>query len=199
MNHERYLEKRLFRRDIDIQFGDAFMDTIIGPACENAKGRGAHGDVTMKGEQSTKFARAVYEFNANREENSISVRSTMYQHDSDPLSAKAAQRLYDDIKQFGKREDIAFYPPAVVEESLEFFIRYSLEAAVAERTLKLKTSIGYAVCGVEVDYATHFGPNELDDTFEKTYDEQEILEVLRALIALELISSPEVETFLKQF
>jgi hypothetical protein len=203
MDHEPHLDQRLFRNDIDTPFKEALINTIISAAytraLESDKKNATDGVVMLSKETQNIYTRVVHEFDADYKEGAIIVRSTAYQRDDQYLTTDAAQRIYDDVQFQRENLQVAFYDPLRVQESFEFFTRHQLIVELSNHDVRLKTTMGYSIEGVEVNYATLAGSNQLDDRFENMYDEHELAEIIRTLVNLELVNASEVELFLNQF
>lgn len=208
MNHERpdvvYYDSRT-----NVLFADALVDSIIVPAVFTALDKdiseGWVGDAIADCEIWYQGNRTEYEFLADQDSSTIVISSIAYMKMSD-LSDLGAQLLHDNLQESNILDDVKGRYRDDVDRlkrdaDVETFTRRTFYVHLNDDSsnVRVETHLGYAVDGQAIDdYVTYEPTPQLDMERETVFELGEILEIIKALLAMELIDQSAVKRFLEQ-
>lgn len=203
----------LYDTQTNTRFTDALIYEIIYPAKENAARQdrydGVEGDfTTAESEVHYDGKRISYDFFKEKDDDIIIIGSTIHTRVSD-LTHEGAFLIESEIQQSSLGDEFKDkYRGAVMAlrtvAEIEVFTRRSFKIDMRDgfNEVRVQTELGYAVDGCEVarPYIETMGiePFELDYERETIFETDELEEITRALLAMELINERHVRKFLER-
>ena len=202
-----YGEIAYFDSANDQLFREALVGRLIVPAYAKALdinqetgGEFIFVDEEVQGDDS----RSVYDFYARPGEETITIQAGVFVV-IEELSQEAVgllqQMVHDsdlplELKQKYGIEDMLRLP-GVVEQ----FIEQSFEINIRSGEVLVRTDLGFAVGGNVIDEEEESARpiTDLDQKREAIFESRELVELVRALYAMELITQDEVRDFLNAF
>ncbi|HTJ73469.1 MAG TPA: hypothetical protein VL481_02670 [Verrucomicrobiae bacterium] len=202
-----YGEIAYFDSANDQLFREALVGRLIVPAYAKALdinqetgGEFIFVDEEVQGDDS----RSVYDFYARPGEETITIQAGVFVV-IEELSQEAVgllqQMVHDsdlplELKQKYSIEDMLRLP-GVVEQ----FIEQSFEINIRSGEVLVRTDLGFAVGGNVIDEEEESARpiTDLDQKREAIFESRELVELVRALYAMELITQDEVRDFLNAF
>jgi hypothetical protein len=200
-----YAKAEYYDAAADQPFRDAVLDKLVAPAYMRAIGVCGETDTTVVGEEiHYEDCRATYDFYAQTGDDTIIITSCIFGAVGE-LTNEAVRVLGDEIRSSNLSEtmrerygqdEIAIRNDAVVE----LFTRRSFAVRLTDGDIVVRTDLGIAIDGCEIDTAGERQPlAELDVQREKIFESEELVELVRALYGMELIDQPAVKDFLDAF
>jgi len=202
-----YGEIAYFDSANDQLFREALVGRLIVPAYAKALdinqetgGEFIFVDEEVQGDDS----RSVYDFYTRPGEETITIQAGVFVV-IEELSQEAVgllqQMVHDsdlplELKQKYSIEDMLRLP-GVVEQ----FIEQSFEINIRSGEVLVRTDLGFAVGGNVIDEEEESARpiTDLDQKREAIFESRELVELVRALYAMELITQDEVRDFLNAF
>jgi len=202
-----YGEIAYFDSANDQLFREALVGRLIVPAYAKALdinqetgGEFIFVDEEVQGDDS----RSVYDFYARPGEETITIQAGVFVV-IEELSQEAVELLQQmvhdsdlplELKQKYSIEDMLRLP-GVVEQ----FIEQSFEINIRSGEVLVRTDLGFAVGGNVIDEEEESARpiTDLDQKREAIFESRELVELVRALYAMELITQDEVRDFLNAF
>lgn len=197
----------------DSRFTDALVYEIIQPAQENAALQdfydGVEGDfIAIESEVYYDGERIYYDFFKEKNDAIIIIGSTMYTH-IDDLFYDGAFLIESEIQESNLSEEFKQKFRGAIgklhkEAVIEVFTRRSFKIDMRDgmNEVRIQTELGYTVDGCEVTKpyveTMVMEPSELDYDRETIFEASELVEIVRALLAMELINEQDVRRFLEQ-
>jgi hypothetical protein len=188
-------------------FREAVLDKLIAPAY--AKALDINQDtgvefVMVDEEIYHEGSRNVYDFYAQPGNDAVTIQVGVFVEVQD-LTPEAVgllktmindSDLPQDLKEKYTIEDILRMPGAV-----EQFIRQNFEIDLNSGEIIVRTDLGFAVGGNTIDEReeSELPISDLDQKRETIFESRELVELVRALYAMELITQDQVRHFLNAF
>jgi hypothetical protein len=188
-------------------FREAVLDKLIAPAY--AKALDINQDtgvefVMVDEEIYHEGSRNVYDFYAQPGNDAVTIQVGVFVEIQD-LTPEAVgllktmindSDLPQDLKEKYTIEDILRMPGAV-----EQFIRQNFEIDLNSGEIIVRTDLGFAVGGNTIDEReeSELPISDLDQKRETIFESRELVELVRALYAMELITQDQVRHFLNAF
>jgi hypothetical protein len=188
-------------------FREAVLDKLIAPAY--AKALDINQDtgvefVMVDEEIYHEGSRNVYDFYAQPGNDAVTIQVGVFVEIQD-LTPEAVgllktmindSDLPQDLKEKYTIEDILRMPGAV-----EQFIRQNFEIDLNSGEIIVRTDLGFAVGGNTIDEReeSELPISHLDQKRETIFESRELVELVRALYAMELITQDQVRHFLNAF
>ena len=212
MDHERP-DIVYYHSEENARFSEALTESIVIPAyfaaihqaAEAGMDEDSH-SVTAESEHYFEGNKVEYDFLALRDQKTIYITSTIHQAIKELSFAGALlihneilySTVYDGIKDRYAGKAGELYANAEVETFTRRIFR--IEVTDEMVIVRVHTYLGYYIDGHEIPSPiTHDEPmTELDEQFEKSFEREDINEIIRALLAMGLIGESDVRHFLDQ-
>jgi hypothetical protein len=220
MSIERPYVTAYYDSESNVRFRDALINDVITPAIFTAlyndifEGQTTGNimeecDVSDNDEEDKDKVsnyRTHYDFFAERDDGMVVITSTGYERLCD-LNEPAISLLHDEIQASHVVNDIkeryrnnleGLRTKAVIETFIRrsFYIRKINDS----NEIRVGTYLGYSVDGREIDHTTDndLPLPELDRQRETVFEVAEVVEIVQALLSLELISESHAKKFIDQ-
>lgn len=191
--------------EADSAFRDAVIDILVAPAYLRALTNDSEtdGSVIVDSESEYDDSREVHDFFAEKGSDSIAVGVSVF-IGSGELSEEALLLLRDQIQDSDLTEEQKRQfdnPQAVAAARVELFTRYEYLIDLADATIVVRTTMGFAINGQEMHSVSEEESSipELDQERSNIFEVPEIIMMVRALYAMELITQDDVRQFLEAF
>lgn len=201
-----YGEIAYFDTAANRQFREALIDRLIAPAYARALDINEAHDgefVAVDEEIYHEGSRNVYDFFAQPGDATVTVQVGVFVAVED-LTQEAVGLLKEmvgdsdlsqELKHKYAQEEILCLPGTV-----EQFISQNFEIDLGSGDVIVRTDVGFAVGGNTIDEEEDRRPlPDLDQKRETIFESRELVELVRALYAMELITQNEVRGFLNAF
>jgi hypothetical protein len=213
MSHERH-DAVFYDSEAHPSFRDALVDKIIVPAYMTAIDYGKSDQDTERGytmvdcETEYDDCRAEYDFYAQVDDDTVTVRSILSggvgQQD---LTNEAIRLIHDEIQSADMSDRIkqrfnGRYKELRESVSIETFKRREFHIRLHDGDVQVQTDIGYSIEGMPIEPPFDENAPDLPPelvAYEKVIETDDLIELIRALIAMELISQSDVKKFLDMF
>lgn len=203
MNGER--RELYYDVEADSAFRDAVIDILIAPAYMAALS-GTHetdSSVAVDSESEYDDSREVHDFFAEKGSDCVTIGVSSFVG-SGELSEEALILLRDEIQDSDLAQEYKNQfaePQAVAAARVELYTRYEYLIDLADATIVVRTTIGFSIDGQEIhsNVEQEAPIPELDQERSNIFEVPEIIMLVRALYAMELISQDDVRRFLEAF
>ncbi|MDN5274224.1 MAG: hypothetical protein JWP06_125 [Candidatus Saccharibacteria bacterium] len=213
MSFERPYVTTYYDSEANVQFRDALIDAVIVPAVFAASYKDiaaglltgdvmAECETTDTGGEDYRY-RTSYDFFAEQDDGMIVITSTEYERLRD-LDDPAVLLLHDEVQTSLITDEVkeryrdnleALRTKAIIETFTRrsFYIRKINDS----NQVRVRTDLGYSIDQLDVDYFTDDMPlPELDRERETVFEVAEIVEIVQALLSLELITESHAKEFI---
>ncbi|HEY5695774.1 MAG TPA: hypothetical protein VIQ80_02985 [Candidatus Saccharimonadales bacterium] len=202
-------EVGFYDTETDDRFREALIGLLLAPAYARAidynKDTGDTSDYVML-DQEAEYddgVHASYDFYAELGGDSIVIGITEFSGVGE-LSPEAVSLLAGEIKDSNLPESVrakAGNPHEIEQATIELFARHEFEIDLEASTVSQWTNLGFAINGHEIhaDDEADEPISELDFDRMTMIEPRELVELIRALLAMSLVTEDEVQHFLEAF